>query len=149
MWPIGNTPGQRGGVNLATIAPSVHVVLVAESSVERIFFLGGRDSTGKSVACTLTVETIDPAGTPPTRLNIAEGWYVERARTPSGAGIPASLRYDTLPDTHPIRIFLASIKPGQSGPGGIGGSTGTGGSSGSVGGVRVTAHRLGGAGTIS
>jgi hypothetical protein len=143
-WPIGNTPGQRGGVQLATVAPLVHVVLVAEPTVERIFFLGGRNEAGKSVACTLTVEAIETGGSMPPAVNVTEGWYVERLRTQSGAGQPTSVRFDTLPETHPIRLFLASIKPGQSGSGGIGGASGTGGSAGGAASVRVGGHRIGG-----
>lgn len=145
MWPIGNTPGQRGGVKVSSIAPAVHMVLVAEPGVERVFCLGGRDEAGKSVACTMTVETIEPPGVQVRSANVTEGWYVERLRDQSGsAGRFTALRYDTLPVSHPIRQFLASIKPGQSGSGGIGTSAGSGVVSGAAGSVRVRAHRVGG-----
>src|SRR5688572_26563853 len=63
-WPVGSTPGQRGGVRVASPAQQVHVVFVAEPGAERIFCLGGRTESGQPAPCTVTVETIDPPGTP-------------------------------------------------------------------------------------
>jgi hypothetical protein len=119
MWPVVTTPSSRGGVRVASLAPTVHVVAVAQPGVDRIFFLGGRTTTGQPVACTLTVESIGPAGAPVQTVDLpGEGWYAERRADPL-PGPLTRLQYDTLPDTHPIRLFLASVWPGGSGSGGI------------------------------
>lgn len=125
-WPMVRTPSTRGGVPSASTVPSIHIIAVVQPGVERIFFLGGRDASGASVPCTLRVESLD---TPLQQVDLDEGSYAERRADPlsSQPGQLTKLRYDTLPPTHPISIFLASIKPGQSGSGGIneGGAAGS------------------------
>lgn len=125
LWPIGSTPGERGGVRLASAAPLVHAVFVAEQTIDRIFFIGGRDAAGEPVACTLTVESIDAPGVPPQSLDILEGWLVERPRNPFSTTPPQlrALQFSNLPATHPFRVFLSTVQPGQSGKGGIGSNT--------------------------
>lgn len=119
MWPMVTTPGTRGGVPMTSQAPAVHVVAVVQPGIERIFFLGGRSASGTPVACTLRVETT--TGTPQSVDLPAEGWYAERRPDPitSKPGQLTRLQYSTLPETHPIRLFLASVWPGGSGSGGI------------------------------
>lgn len=119
-WPVARTPRQRGGVRVAGTATETHVVLCAEDSAERIFFVRARDGEGKDVACQFVVEAVPRVGSTPAEVVIGPGAYVERRLDPTGAGWSglSIKQIDSLAPGDPVLARYLDTLKGTAGGGG-------------------------------